>query len=207
MNSEQSYQLSKFVLGAFIGATLVTLFCLPALTQDEVRDKQTRGTFTEPRRAYGPDEYKVHVGLELGFAEPGERYNAGAEYGANVGFQPIVPIGLGLEVATLSTSQVDTGVSFDRTKVMLNGTYNFGGNLPVIRHSYLGAGLGPVYDTIGSASNTYLGINLLAGADFPLISDSVGRNSFSLGAVAKYLIVTEDAQDSFALNAQLKYWF
>lgn len=198
------FNLKTTLIIAFIA---VLFLSVSAYSIDQETKETLQSTFPKPRRAYTPNETKAHIGAELGYAEPGQNFDAGAEYGINVGFQPVIPFGLGAELTTFRASE-DTGIGLQRTKLMINGTYNFGGPIAVLKNSYVGTGVGSVFDAMGGQHNVYLGINLLGGMDFPIAQDGIGRNTFTIGGAAKYLIIPEpDVQDSFALNAQIKYWY
>lgn len=146
---------------------------------------------------------KPHMGLLAGVVDP-ESYDAAAEYGVDVGYQPYVPFGLGLEV-TSSTNSIDNQADMTRTKFMVKGSYNFGGSTPVIRESYVGLGAGPMLESFGSDTDVAVGFMPYAGFDVPLQKKS--QDYMSLGLVARYLTTTSGGPDSFALNGALKYWF
>lgn len=149
-------------------------------------------------------ELKPHVGIQIGHADSGSSYGGATSYGVEVGYQPYVPLAAALELQNFSND--GAGNKLDRTSLMAKGTYNFGGNLPILRNTFVGAGLGPIFDTAG-ADETNVGAKVLAGLDFPLTASGMTQEkSFSLGATAQYLAVM-NASNSFIVNAQLKYWF
>jgi hypothetical protein len=149
-------------------------------------------------------ELRPHVGIQIGHADSGSTYGGATSYGLEVGYQPYIPLAAALELQNFSND--GTGNKLDRTSLMAKGTYNFGGTIPIIRNSFVGAALGPVFDTAGTDS-TNVGAKVLAGLDFPLTASGLTQEkSFSLGATAQYLAVLR-ADDSFIVNAQLKYWF
>jgi hypothetical protein len=88
---------------------------------------------------------------------------------------------------------------------LAKGTYNFGGTTPLIRYSYLGVGLGPVWDNIENTLHTSFGVAPLLGFDIPLTSEDNSR--FSLGAAGSYLFVNNTMPDAVTVNATAKYWF
>jgi len=166
-------------------------------------------TFPAPSAITDSDQIKPHVGVRLGVADSDSGYRGAAEIGVEAGYQPYIPFGAAVEITNFTAGNSNDGVGdLNRTKVLLRGTYNFGGEREIIRHSYLGLGIGPVFDTVSGSSDTRLGTDLVAGMDFPLTaSGSVGRKTFSLGATANYLFVSASGADTFGVNGLVKYWF
>lgn len=183
----------------FVIAGLISINTYAAPTEGT-----TQGTFPEPQKAT-EGTYKPHIGLQLGYAEPGEDRDGAMNYGFEFGYQPYIPLATALEITHFDSDR-DNQDNLQRTTVMAKSTYNFGGPDPIVRYSYVGAGIGAVMDTEGE-NETNLGIKLLLGADFPLASSGlIHSKSFTLGANVSYLSVV-NAQDNFALNGQMKYWF
>ena len=82
-----------------------------------------------------------------------------------------------------------------------------GGDLAVIRHSYVGGLLGPAIDDGSSHNGVHLGLGPIIGFDIPLTTTDDTQRGLTLGANAKYLFVNDAAPDLFALNGVVKYWF
>lgn len=163
-------------------------------------------TLPEPTEATTVDQQKPHIGARLGIADSEGGYSGAAEYGVEAGFQPYIPYGAAIEITNFTSE--DDGGDLNRTKVLARGTYNFGGTNMIIRHSYLGLGIGPVFDTVPGDSDVRLGTDLQAGIDFPLNAVGlIARKSVSLGATANYLFVSNSGVDTFGVNGLLKYWF
>jgi hypothetical protein len=188
----------------------VVLFGVMGSAADRNRDGVRDGTTSrstmfnmEPTRE---DQRKPHIGLQLGYVNPQQGgYNSASQYGLEVGYQPYVPLAAALELSSFSSGR--EGGSLRRTDLMAKGTYNFGGETPVIRYSFIGAALGPVYDSEAGQNELNLGVKFLAGFDIPLNRAGVTRSkTFTLGATANYLAVA-NAQDNIVVNGQLKYWF
>lgn len=169
------------------------------MSQDEKRSLENRmeGILPEPKEIDNKDEYKIHMGFTAGVNSPNGDAEASPEFGINVGFQPYVPFGLGAEVITAELDE--TGIQ--RTSILARGTYNFGGDIPVLRHSFVGVATGPMFVD----SDVEYSLGPLAGFDIPL---TYGKTSdfLSLGLQAKYLYTT-DTQDSFSAGLALKYWY
>lgn len=144
------------------------------------------------------EEARMHMGINLGINNAEGTRGGTPELGIDIGFQPLIPFGLSLE---LSTSRFDSSQDqmHRRTTMMVRGTYNFGGDTPVIRYSYFGLATGAVFLNDG----TELGVAPLVGFDVPITDD----HSCSLGFVAKYLFVTTDDPDSLITSASIKFWF
>jgi len=163
---------------------------------------------TFPKPSETMDEWRPHVGLIAGIANhEGSTFDSAFEYGVDVGFQPYVPFGLGLELST-ATSEVDVGI-FDeelvRTKLLAKGTYNFGGGIPVIKHSYVGLAIGPMLESLAGDDELYIGTAPMLGFDIPLREKS--HDYLSLGLNARYLISSSGSPDAFTVNGMMKYWF
>ncbi|MBC7742530.1 MAG: hypothetical protein H7061_10045 [Bdellovibrionaceae bacterium] len=159
-----------------------------------------RSTFPHPKKVIARSQYKPHVAILVGNNTPEGSGTVSPEFGVDVGYQPYVPFGLGVE---LMRTEVDTGSGRrDRNTVLTKGTYHFGGDIPVLRDSYVGAGLGVAFNP----SNTSVLGGPLAGFDIPVTTinnDAV----LSLGALAKYNFVGNNEVDAAALNAVVKYWY
>lgn len=153
-------------------------------------------TFPEPRKA-DSNEFQTHIGVVGGVVNTNNSSGNDADYGLDIGYQPFVPYSLGLE-ATFSKSDDTAGNDEDRTSLLAKGTYNFGGDTPVIRNSYAGVALG----TILRPDNSYLAGGPMVGFDIP-----VADRKWTLGANAKYLFVDGVEPDATVVNAAVKYWF
>jgi hypothetical protein len=185
--------------------TLLTLVVLTSslsafaqMSEAEKNSARSRleGTLPEPRAVEEKDQYRIHMGLTAGVNSPNGDAKSSAEYGINVGFQPYVPFGLGAEITTAELDNTD----IQRTSVLARGTYNFGGDIPVLKSSYVGIATGPMFVD----SNVEWSVGPLIGFDIPL--EQKTSNFISLGLQAKYLYTT-DTQDSFSAGVALKYWY
>lgn len=161
----------------------------------------TSSTFPAPMKAEGKSELKPHVGILMGMMDPSGRSAVSGDFGVDVGFQPYVPFGLGMELAGYRAEDAD------RARLLVRGTYNFGGTIPVIRHSYVGAGIGA---TMGS-DRTLLTSAPMVGFDIPVWDinpdAAMSGHLFTLGLHAKLLITEGSEPDAFAMNGVVKYWF
>lgn len=163
----------------------------------EVQAQQSR-TFPESRPLYTRAETQPHVGLMGGVVNTNNSDGNTGEYGVDIGYQPYVPYGLGLE-ATWSDTPDTTGENSSRTAILAKSTYNFGGATTVIRNSYAGLGLG----TVLRDDNSHFAGGPILGFDIPLTDEAM----WTLGANAKYLFVDGVEPDALAVNAAIKYWF
>jgi hypothetical protein len=162
-------------------------------------------TLPEPMRADTIGEQKPSLGLRTGIANTEGSEEQAWEYGIEAGYQPYVPIGLAVELSGYVQDSDGPNPGLTRTKLLGKGLYNFGGTIPVIRYSYVGAGLGPVYDNVNNDQEWNLGFSPVAGFDIPL--NRAADSRFSLGATVAYLIVTGDNPDALSANGTVKYWF
>ncbi len=160
-----------------------------------------QSTFERPRPA---TKYKPSVGLTFGIADTEGSYDSGAGYGIEAGLQPYIPFGAALKLISYASGETRDLPSLTRTELLVKGIYHLSGAIPLVRHSYFGAELGPVWDNVNSESVTNFGFGPLVGFDIPL-SDMESR--YSLGANADYLFIGGSKADVFAFNATVKYWF
>ncbi len=182
--------------------TLALLVSGPVFAQTaSVEKKDEAGpTFPVMKKVQNLEERRIHFGVNLGVNSPEGSRGSTPELGMELGFQPMIPFGFSVEASTSRFSS-DDDEYHKRTTVLGKGTYNFGGDTPVVRYSYLGLGAGPVFLNDG----TELGIAPLLGFDIPLLGET--DHSVSLGFTAKYLFVTSKDPDSLITSGAFKYWF
>ena len=187
--------------------TLVTLALLASSTasyaqmsKKEKDNAETRmeGSLPTPGPVLDKSAYRIHMGLTAGMNNPNGDAESSPEYGINVGFQPYIPFGLGAE---FTTSELDNS-NVNRTNLLVRGTYNFGGDIPVLKSSYIGLLTGPMFQSQNGETEWSAGPTV--GFDIPLQEKS--SDFLSLGLTAKYLYTT-DVQDSFSAGLALKYWY
>lgn len=174
--------------------TLSLLLAVPAMAQEN-----STATYPEPRPAETHAEEKIHAGLNLGVNSPEGSGGASPMLGVDVGFQPYIPFGLGAELFTGQIEDDDDNVQ--RTGLLARGTYNFGGEMAVIRHSFIGVAAGPVL----TDDVMELGYAPVLGFDAPIKVD--GKSSMTLGFNVKYLMTSTDSADGLMSNAAVKFWF
>lgn len=175
-----------------------SLSAFAQMSQEEKSSARSRleGSLPEPQAVESKDQYRLHMGLTAGVSSPRGDADSSPEFGINVGFQPYVPFGLGAEVIT---AELDN-TNIQRTSILARGTYNFGGDIPVLRSSYLGVTAGPMFVD----GKTEFSTGPIAGFDIPLQNQT--SNFLSLGLQAKYLWTT-DTQDALSAGVALKYWY
>ncbi len=181
----------------------ITLACFAVsarLVFAQDADSRTEGTFPQPKAVETREDQRVHMGVIAGLNVPDGSYDTTPNIGVDVGFQPYIPFGVGAELFT-SEIEADRGGQDQRTALLGRGTYNFGGEVPLIRHSFVGLGAGPVV----TGSTWELGIAPLAGFDIPVTK--INESDVTLGANAKYLVITSDTPDAFMANVAVKYWY
>jgi hypothetical protein len=181
-----------------IAALTSSLSAFAQMSQEEKSSTRSRleGSLPEPQAVENKDQYKIHMGLIAGVNSPRGDSDSSPEFGINVGFQPYVPFGLGAEVIT---AELDN-TNIQRTSILARGTYNFGGDIPVLQSSYLGVTSGPMFVD----GNTEWSAGPLVGFDIPLQNQT--SNFLSLGLQAKYLWTT-NSQDGLSAGVALKYWY
>lgn len=187
----QTSKMKIFILVA-VATILVGL-------QAQAQDVERRSVLTQPRPVEVESEWKPHFGLLAGAAFPERSGVTASEFGLDFGYQPFIPFGLGAE---LSHARIDDGTETrNRTTLWAKGSYNFGGDIDIIRYSYVAAGLGAVFKDNG----TSLAVAPIVGFDIPLGLEDFNR--MSLGASARYAFVADDEVDTFSLSAVAKYWY
>ena len=182
-----------------LATSAVLALSLSSFAQTMTEEKAP--TIVQPHPVQRTNEYRTHFGINAGINNPEGSRGATPELGIDVGYQPYIPFGIGAE---LSTSRFDGADDEMHKRVTLlgRGTYNFGGETPVIRYSYVGLAAGPVFLHDG----TEFGIAPVMGFDIPLFDKSV-EDSVSLGFITKYLFVTSKDPDSLMTSAAVKWWY
>lgn len=182
----------------FSGLMVLCFTMNTALAQES--EQTTTSTFPEPAAVESVEEYKVHMGINMGLSTPEGSYDTTGNLGVEIGYQPYIPFGLGAE---LFTTQIDAdrGGDDQRTALLAKGSYNFGGETPVIRYSWAGIGAGPVY-----ADGLWeVGLAPQVGFDVPVTK--INNQDLTLGGNAKYLITSTSSPDAFMANFAVKYWY
>ncbi len=161
--------------------------------------------FTKPYVAETKAEMKPHFGILIGPSIPNDNYDTAAAYGIDVGLQPVVPIGVAMQFTRMSSDRsIAPGFNEEVTQNRLLGkaTYNFAGEIPVLRYSYAGIKAGPVFTKIGDSNHIFLGVAPVLGVDFPI------DTRVTAGLDADYLFMTGSGNpNSFGINGSIKYWF
>jgi len=157
----------------------------------------------EVRAVQDKQAYKPHLGVKLGIADPEGSADAAAEVSATIGFQPVIPFSVGLESSFVKFNDDPSGL--ERTSLMVYGNYNFGGDIPIIKHSYVGVSAGPAWENEKNDEGLALVWVHTIGFDQPLTS--LTREPLTIGASASYLISTRSTPDSLNLAGVIKYWY
>jgi hypothetical protein len=159
-------------------------------------------TLVKPREVMNVVDYKPHIGIFGGMVQPEGSYNTSSTGGIDVGYQPVIPFGLGAEFSSSQIKDKNFDTHLNRNDLLLKMTYNFGGNLAVIKESYVGFGLGASFD---KDSTNWLSAPVV-GFDIPLAHKH--QNQFvSLGAMAKYSIYEGSQPDALSLVGVIKFWY
>lgn len=183
-------------------AILVGFSALPAWS---VNAGDIRESLPEVRPVETESEFRPHVALMAGVSTPEGRYNTNAEYGLDVGYQPYIPFSIAAELSSATYNGEGDNTDLTRTKLLAKGQYNFGGEVMILKDSYIGLGIGPSYETANGSDVLYMSMMPNLGFDIPL--DRKPEHFVSVGANARYLITNSDGPDVFALNGVMKYWF
>lgn len=164
-------------------------------------------SMVEPRPVELARELKPHLGLMVGLGNAGGdvEYQS-PDFGIDFGFQPYIPFSLGGEFSHAELSDRDTGRDFSRTLALVRAGYNFGGSVPLVNKSYVGAALGGALE-----ANRYLLVSgPVMGFDAPIFNAPDSSNTLeqvSLGAMLKYLFAEGSSAEVFTVHAVAKAWF
>lgn len=150
----------------------------------------------------GFDAQKPSIGFFGGYAQTESRRDA-TTFGVDYTMQPVVPFAFGGEVLAYVSHGDDKVPPLTRTRLLAKATYNFGGHVPIIKNSYVGLGVGPVFDNEERRIRVAVGAAPSVGFDIPLPDYFT---NWSIGANASYTFLTVGEQ-FFAANGVLKYWF
>jgi hypothetical protein len=175
---------------------LILLFGQAVFAQSE-----GTSTFPTPAKPETVSEWRTHMGVLAGYTNAEGDYKSALGYGVDWGIQPYIPFGVGAELASTENEG-----DLTRTTLLGRASYNFGGSIPVINRSYVGAMLGPVWDSESSNDGVRFGIGPVVGFDMPL-GKEITEKTVTLGLNARYIFVNESVADTFALNGAMKYWF
>ena len=155
----------------------------------------------KPGPVTASDQWKPHIGLVASSVHAEGSYDAGAGYGLEIGFQPYIPFGLGLELTKSENEGRKDLDDLSQTMVLARGTYNFGGSNYFIRNSYAGLAIGRVE----KSGDAYFAGAPLVGFDLPI--QEKAHNYITLGASAKHLIIEGNEPDALLVNGVVKYWY
>lgn len=188
-------KLALFKFGAL--ALMVTL------VSGAHADRGENRTLPEQRPAEGMSEQKPSIGISTGVADTQNGRNA-TSWGIEYSFQPYIPYSAAVQLNGYVSDHNGDTPTLTRTELLFKSAYNFGGEIPFIKYTYVGGLLGPVFDNIQRTTDVNLGIAPVVGFDIPLRD---WAPHLSLGANANYMLLIGPKPDVFALNGTVKYWF
>lgn len=191
-------QLNKSFLTSFLAPLFV--FSM-AHAQDSSNTGSTSSTFPKPTRT-AEETLKPHVGLLAGSAAPeGSGHSSTGAIGVDFGFQPYIPFGVGGEISYYKAPGTGTNSDLERTQILAKGSYNFGGQYAVIKHSYVGVGAGTMIEN----QTALLALVPMVGFDIPVTR--METTEISLGANARYALIEGSTPDALSVNGALKVWY
>jgi len=195
-------KISKYI--ALIGLTMAG----SAFAANGISESSTYpGARSEDRNNARPN-----IGVFVGAAAPNENIDSAVNYGVDVGFNPAMPISLGLQASHFQvTNDVVLGnTKFMRTPLLGKLAYNFGGETPIIRNMFIGGKAGVVFDKYqanafggtADSSRTDFAVAPMAGFDIPI------QKAWTAGVEGSYLFVQNNNNvDNLDVHGALKYWF
>lgn len=187
----------KFVIPFVFTLTIATL------SHGQNDDSSGSSVYPKVRPVETRSDFKPHVGLLAGVISPEGSYDSGSELGVDIGFQPYIPFATGLEIAYSRAENRNEVDDLNRTTVLAKVSYNFGGDMVVIKDSYAGLGLGAA---VTSDTSRWVSAPIL-GFDITVRELEQENQKVSLGAMAKYAIYEGSDADTFSINGLVKYWF
>lgn len=178
--------------------TIITSFVFLLTTLGMASDITPEIRLIEDEALYSP-----HFGASFGTSSPEGSFNTTQNFGLEFGLQPIIPFSYTIKANYAEFADGDRNLS--RTIVSIEGKYNFGGKIPVVKHSYVGLGAGPAWEA-GSVDDDLAFIFYpQVGFDLPL--QSVVDAPISFGLNSSYIVSTRSTPDTFNLNGVVKYWY
>lgn len=189
-----------FLASSVVAAILI--FPVGALAAEGVSESSS-----VPKITRDEGSVKPHIGLMAGYL--GEIGDTTVQDGAallDVGIQMSgIETSAQFQYAPGSISTPGGGkVDYDVADILLKVATKFGGDMPLIRDSYIGAKSGAVLTTTDSETKTFFGIGGTAGFDIPVDVAS----GISLGAEGTYLaVIGENIPDQASVLGAMKYWF
>jgi hypothetical protein len=202
MKKKFSKQVTLKAVKSLATVALACATWAPLNVSAQNETQTSSSTFPKTSPVSSMAQMRPHIGASVGAASPTDDYDNSSLFGLDFGFQPYVPFGVGAMLSTAKFTGKNGKGDLTRTTLLARGSYNFGGNIPVIQHSYVALGIGPVFNSDG----TELGIAPIAGFDIPLTRD-VADKVVSLGANVKYLATSGGSPEDVSLNGAVKYWY
>jgi len=145
------------------------------------------------------------IALRSGVADTDlSHYDAGWGYGIELGFRPKDLYSYAFELGGHVNKSNQEAPTLTRTKLLGKGLFTTGGNLAVLKYTYIGAALGVIWDNLDNEVATEAGIAPIAGIDVPLLGDA---KKLSLGGDVNYLFVSGNKPETFEVNGAVKYHF
>lgn len=187
--------------------SVLAVLAMSMQVQAQYDDRQQSTTYPDTR-VYTRSEMQPHVGLMAGTitTENSDIDDNEAEYGIEIGYQPVPALGLALEASkatdlTPPPKLAQKTTEDDRTTILAKASYMFGGST-VARFGHIGVAAG----TVLRGDNSEFAGGPTLGFDIPLARE-LRESRVSLGADAKYLFTDGDEPETVSVAGNLKYWF
>ena len=159
----------------------------------------------EVRAVNSHSELKPHFSFSAGAGEPSGERELSPNYAIGIGFQPIIPISIKAQYNYADYSEDSGRGRLLRNSLLLDLAYNFGGNIPLIKYSYVGFGIGAVFQDTDTDDDLLLGLKPQMGFDYPV--EDILDAPFSLGANVAMTFVSSNSPDELNVSGVVKYWY
>lgn len=159
-----------------------------------VTEGTSETSFDHVRGTEGRSEYEPHVGVLAGYSDLNGNPSQDLSYLVEVGFQPTFPLQLGLQWQ-YAPGQIElpgADIDYDTWGLYAKGVATLGGDIPFVRHVFVGGKTGVLVYDGPFDSETHFAIGPTAGFDIPINPGG----TFTLGAEGTYLGVLGDDLDT-----------
>src|SRR5688500_163294 len=111
---EQVTMKGRFMIKKVLISLLLLGFSATSVFAADEVDPGATSTIPQHRELVDKDEAKPHFGITAGVANPEGSYDSRGEYGIDVGYQPYIPVAIGL-MASYHETEAGPGTLLEQT--------------------------------------------------------------------------------------------